>query len=116
MDSQGDCSVAGASAGPVSTETLKKIGIYSAGLDVKRAAIDKLAHNHLDKQPQAPVFDSSCQREMDELLAKAATSGASLALARRFERLALHAMRSGDASLTVSLLRQAIIHHPDPKA
>ena len=53
---------------------------------------------------------------MDELLAKAATSGASLALARRFERLALHAMRSGDASLTVSLLRQAIIHHPDPKA
>ena len=53
---------------------------------------------------------------MDELLETSATSGASLALARRFEQLALRAMRGGDASLSVRLLRAAIIHHPDPKA
>merc|ERR1712087_631072 len=100
-------------------ESLKKIGMYrpqSAQINVKRTAIAKLSQNHFnDKKSASAGSSTTCLKEVDELLAASATSGASLALARKFERLALEAMRGGDASLTVRLLRAAIIHHPDPK-
>ena len=67
-------------------------------------------------QRRVAKYEPTSLKEAGELLAKSSGSGASLALALKFERWALVAMREGDASLTKQLLRAAIIHHPDPNA
>merc|ERR1719244_368661 len=84
-----------------------------------KSAMDQLSESLLGgktSQRRVARFEPTSLKEADELLAKSSGSGASLALAQKFERWALVAMREGDASLTKQLLRAAIIHHPDPNA
>merc|ERR1712168_801967 len=85
----------------------------------EKSAMDRLSESLLGGKSslqRVAKFEPTSLKEADELLAKSSGSGASLALAQKFERWALVAMREGDASLTKQLLRAAIIHHPDPNA
>jgi len=85
----------------------------------EKSAMDHLSESLLGgktSQRRVSKFEPTSLKEAGELLAKSSGSGASLALALKFERWALVAMREGDASLTKQLLRAAIIHHPDPNA
>jgi len=85
----------------------------------EKSAMDHLSESLLGgktSQRRVAKYEPTSLKEAGELLAKSSGSGASLALALKFERWALVAMREGDASLTKQLLRAAIIHHPDPNA
>jgi len=92
-------------------ESLRKIGIRppASGVSVSKAAVKKLASAYVDKNGPSSLVDTP-----ERLFLEARTSGASLSLAQRFERLALNAQHEGKKYLAVKLLRGAINHHPDP--